>query len=209
MTKDYQGEQILVVTRALFDSLGDFQGINTEVDQYLPSLLNPENNFFMDRGAAEDDPSHKQLIPYCIFRIKDETGTRYLHYTRGKSGGESRLHAQVSVGIGGHINPIDQREDHLGMHTYMAGVEREIDEELNITGGHTNQIVALLNDDSNPVGQVHLGVVHMIDLENDGVHANEDAIANLALTTLEDLRGDLYDRLETWTRCCVDVIEEL
>lgn len=209
MTKDYQGEQILVVTRALFDSLGDFQGINTEVDQYLPSLLNPENNFFMDRGAAEDDPSHKQLIPYCIFRIKDETGTRYLHYTRGKSGGESRLHAQVSVGIGGHINPIDQREDHLGMQTYMAGVEREIDEELNITGGHTNQIVALLNDDSNPVGQVHLGVVHMIDLENDGVHANEDAIANLALTTLEDLRGDLYDRLETWTRCCVDVIEEL
>ena len=209
MTKDYQGEQILVVTRALFDSLGDFQGINTEVDQYLPSLLNPENNFFMDRGAAEDDPSHKQLIPYCIFRIKDETGTRYLHYTRGKSGGESRLHAQVSVGIGGHINPIDQREGHLGMQTYMAGVEREIDEELNITGGHTNQIVALLNDDTNPVGQVHLGVVHMIDLENDGVHANEDAIANLALTTLEDLRGDLYDRLETWTRCCVDVIEEL
>ncbi len=209
MTKDYQGEQILVVTRALFDSLGDFQGINTEVDQYLPSLLNPENNFFMDRGAAEDDPSHKQLIPYCIFSIKDETGTRYLHYTRGKSGGESRLHAQVSVGIGGHINPIDQREDHLGMQTYMAGVEREIDEELNITGGHTNQIVALLNDDSNPVGQVHLGVVHMIELENDGVHANEDAIANLALTTLEDLRGDLYDRLETWTRCCVDVIEEL
>ncbi len=209
MTKDYQGEQILVVTRALFDSLGDFQGINTEVDQYLPSLLNPENNFFMDRGAAEEDPSHKQLIPYCIFRIKDETGTRYLHYTRGKSGGESRLHAQVSVGIGGHINPVDQREGHLGMQTYMAGVEREIDEELNIVGGHTNRIVALLNDDSNPVGQVHLGVVHMIDLENDGVHANEDAIANLALTSLEDLRGDLYDRLETWTRCCVDVIEEL
>ncbi|BDS05604.1 phosphoesterase [Oceaniferula spumae] len=207
--KDYKGEEILVVTRALFDSLGDFQGINTDVDHYLPSLLNPENNFFMDRGAAEDDPSHKQLIPYCIFRVKDENGTRYLHYTRGKSGGESRLHAQVSIGIGGHINPVDTREDHLGRKTYMAGVEREIDEELNIVGGHTNKIVALLNDDSNPVGQVHLGVVHMIDLENDNTAANEDSIANLAFTTLEELRGDLYDRLETWTRCCVDVIEEL
>ena len=207
--KDYKGEEILVITRQLFDTLGDFQGINIDVDHYLPELLNPANNFFMDRGAAEEDPSHKQLIPYCIFRVKDTAGTRYLHYTRGKSGGESRLHAQVSIGIGGHINPVDQREDHLGMETYMAGVEREIDEELNIQGKHSNKIVAILNDDSNSVGEVHLGVVHMIDLESDDVAANEDAIANLAFTTLEELRGDLYDRLETWTRNCVDIIEEL
>lgn len=207
--KDYKGEQILVVTRELFDGLGDFQGIHAEVDRYLPELLHPSNNFFMDRGPAEEDPSHKQIIPYCIFRVKDENGTRYLHYTRGKSGGESRLHAQVSIGIGGHINPVDQREDHLGLDTYMAGVDREIDEELNIGGKYSNKIVALLNDDSNTVGKVHLGIVHMIDLENDDVAANEDAIANLDFTTLEELRGDLYDRLETWTRNCVDVIESL
>lgn len=207
--KDYKGEEILVVTRDLFDKLGSFQAINTDVDHYLPQLLHPSNNFFMDRGAAEEDPTHKQLIPYCIFRVNDAQGTRYLHYTRGKSGGESRLHAQVSIGIGGHINPIDQREDHLGMDTYMAGVEREIDEELNITGNHKNRIVALLNDDSNSVGQVHLGIVHMIDLETDQVAANEDAIANLSFTTLEELREDLYERLETWTRSCVDVIDEL
>jgi predicted NUDIX family phosphoesterase len=207
--KDYQGEQILVVTRELFNNLGDFQGIHTNTEDYLPALLNPENNFFMDRGAAEDDPSHKQLIPYCIFRVKGEQGDRYLNYTRGKSGGESRLHAQVSIGVGGHINPVDQREDHLGKETYLAGVEREIDEELIIAGGHTNRIVALLNDDSNDVGKVHLGVVHMIDLESDDVRANEDAIANLTLSSLEDLRGPLYDRLETWTRFCVDKIEDL
>lgn len=207
--KDYQGEQILVITRELFDNLGEFQGINTNIDAYLPSLLNPENNFFMDRGAAENDPSHKQLIPYCIFRVKDEQGDLYLNYTRGKSGGESRLHAQVSIGVGGHINPIDQREDHLGEKTYLAGVEREIDEELIIAGRHTNNIVALLNDDSNEVGEVHLGVVHMIDLESKNVRANEDAIANLTLSSLEELRGPLYDRLETWTRFCVDTIEDL
>ncbi len=207
--KDYQGEEILVVTRELFDKLGDFQGIHTQVDHYLPELLHPSNNFFTARGPAEEDPSHKQLIPYCIFRVKDAESTRYLHYTRGKSGGESRLHAQVSIGIGGHINPVDHREDHLGLDTYMAGVEREIDEELNIGGNYTNKIVALLNDDSNSVGQVHLGIVHMIDLETDDVMANEDAIANLALTTLDELRGDLYERLETWTRYCVDNIESL
>lgn len=207
--KDYKGEQILVVTRAMLDQLGSFQGINTQVDNYLPALLNPENNFFMDRGAAEEDPSHKQLIPYCIFRIKETNATRYLHYTRGKSGGESRLHASGSLGIGGHINPIDQREDHLGMETYMAGVEREIDEELNIVGNHSNRIVALLNDDSNSVGQVHLGVVHMIDLESDQVRANEDAIANLSLITLEELRGEFYGRLETWSQLCVDALDTI
>ena len=207
--KDYQGEQILVVTRELFNSLGEFQGIELNTEKYLPSLLNPENNFFMDRGEAENDPSHKQLIPYCIFRIKDTKGTRFLHYTRGKSGGESRLHTQVSIGIGGHINPVDQREDHLGMQTYMAGVNREIDEELNISAGYTNKIIALLNDDSNDVGKVHLGVVHLIELENDDVHANEDAIANLEFTTLENLKGDLYDRLETWTKFCVDTLETI
>lgn len=207
--KDYQGEQILVVKRSLFDSLGDFQGIKTNVDDYLPSLLNPENNFFMDRGDAENDPTHKQLIPYCIFRVKSAEGTRYLHYTRGKSGGESRLHAQVSIGVGGHINPVDVREDHLGMDTYMAGVDREIDEELNISGNYTNKIVALLNDDSNEVGKVHLGVVHMIDLENADVQSNEDSLANLELSTLETLQGDLYERLETWSSFCVDNLETL
>jgi predicted NUDIX family phosphoesterase len=209
--KDYNGEQILVITRTLLNELGSFQGIHTEVDSYLPVMLNPKNNFFMDRGEAEADPSHKQLIPYCIFRIKgtEETPTRYLHYTRGKSGGESRLHASGSVGIGGHINPIDQREGHLGMETYMAGVERELDEELVISGGHTNRIIALLNDDSNSVGEVHLGVVHIIDLENDDVRANEDAIANLSLLTLDALKGEYYERLETWSQLCVDVLSDI
>jgi predicted NUDIX family phosphoesterase len=106
---------------------------------------------------------------------------RYLHYTRGKSGGESRLHAQGSVGIGGHINPVDERADPLGRKTYLAGVEREIEEELKIDGSHTNRIVALLNDDSNEVGAVHLGVVHIFDLDTDKVSSGEDALANPSL----------------------------
>ena len=33
--------------------------------------------------------------------------------------------------------------------------------------------------------------------------------SGLTVHELEELRGELYDRLETWTRCCVDVLEEL
>ncbi|MGC6426626.1 MAG: hypothetical protein ACON5H_06470 [Akkermansiaceae bacterium] len=200
--KDYQGEEILVIPRALFDELGSFQGIETDVDRYLKAILDPKNNFFMDRGKAEEDPSFKQIIPYCLFHHNG----RYLHYVRGKSGGESRLHAQGSVGIGGHINPVDEREDHLGRATYLAGVEREIEEELNIVGGHQNRIVGLLNDDSNPVGKVHLGVVHIFDLETDQVSSNEEALAKLAFYDAATLKGEMLDRLETWSK---SIIEEL
>lgn len=203
--KDYKGEQILVVKRELFESLGAFQGINTDVDQYHAELLDPANNFFIDRAAAEDDPSHKQLIPYALFHYQG----KFLNYQRGKSGGEARLHAKRSLGIGGHINPVDTRDDHLGVETYMAGVEREIEEELKITGKHTQRIVAVLNDDSNDVGKVHLGVVHLFELESDDVTSNEDSIADLKFSTIAELQGEMRDSLESWSQFCADILDQI
>ena len=100
-------EHVLVVKRALFDELGSFQGFPGDVNTYLSAFLNPENNFFKERPAAELDPTHKQLIPYTLFHHAG----RYLVYTRGGSSGEKRLVAKNSVGIGGHINPVDQTQD--------------------------------------------------------------------------------------------------
>ncbi|MBB81428.1 MAG: hypothetical protein CMN02_10620 [Roseibacillus sp.] len=199
----YDGEEILVVPRQLFDDLGSFQGLTTETDRYIATLLDPSNNFFMDREAAEEDPSFKQIIPYSIFRI----GDHYLHYVRGKSGGESRLHAQGSLGIGGHINPVDERNDPLGHATYIAGVAREIDEEIILPSQPTQQIVALLNDDSNPVGRVHLGVVHLFELESREAQSREDALLDLQFKSSEELKGPLYDSLESWSRFCVDALD--
>ncbi len=196
----YAGEEILVIPRPLFDQLGSFQGIETDIFRYLEAVLDPANNFFMDRGLAEDDPTHKQIIPYSLFRFED----RYLHYYRGKSGGESRLHAKGSIGIGGHINPIDERSDPLGRETYLAGVEREVQEELKIDGGHKNKMVALLNDDRDDVGKVHLGVVHIFELETDQVFSGEDSQADLSFKTVAELKGELYESLESWSQFCVD-----
>ncbi len=198
----YQGEEILVVPRSLFDELGSFQGFTTEWEHYLTTLLDPTNNFFMDRAEAEDDPTHKQIIPYCIFHHEGKV----LHYTRGKTSGESRLHAQGSVGVGGHINPVDAGENHLGQATYYAAVEREIDEELNIAGDHQNRIVGLINDDSNPVGKVHLGIVHLFELDSAEVTSNEDALANLAFQSQERLLGELFPQLEQWSAHCVQAL---
>ena len=201
----YAGEQVLVVARALFDEIGAFDGIRTaNLEAALAQLMDPAQHFFMDRAAAENDPSHKQLIPYCVFRC----GGRILHYTRGKSGGESRLHAQLSVGVGGHVNPVDTGGGKTGSQAYHAAVTREIEEELDLPEDHSHRIIALLNDDSNAVGRVHLGIVHLIDLQSEAVASREDALLELGFTTLAKLNGPWFGRLETWSQICIRHLAE-
>jgi len=197
-------EHVLVIPRSLFDSLGSFQGLKNEPAHFLDAILDPANNFFMPRSAAEEDPGHKQIIPYCLFTHKN----RILRYVRGSKGGEKRLAAKSSIGIGGHVNRSDANGNHLGKNTYNQGVEREILEELHFNGTFTQNIVALLNDDSNPVGQVHLGVVHLVRLLDDNpmVKANEAAITKLAFLTPEELQKN-KDQLETWSQICLSSVD--
>lgn len=192
-------EHVLVITRALLDQLGSFQGFQPEVDRYLEAMLAPDANFFMERPAAELDPTHKQLIPYSIFHHNG----RYLCYTRGGKSGEKRLVAKRSVGIGGHINPVDQSHDGLGKSMYFNSIEREITEELVIGGTHTQEVIGLINDDSSEVGSVHLGVVHRFELSSDEVRSNEEAIQDLQFYTLGELRA-MRDQLEAWSQIIVD-----
>ena len=199
----YAGEQVLVVPRARLEEIGTFEGTRThDLDQAVAKLLDPANHFFMDRAAAEEDPGHKQLIPYCLFRC----GDNLLCYTRGKAGGESRLHAKRSVGVGGHINPVDTGEGRTGPDAYHAAVSREIDEELILQGPHPHRIIALLNDESNDVGRVHLGIVHLVDLPDESATSREAALADLSFVPLKTLAGPDFEHLETWSQHCVRLL---
>ena len=200
----YEDESVLVIKRELFDEIGTFQGISTEIDKYLPVFLNPSNNFFIHRELAEDDPTHKQIIPYAIFKH----GDKFLRYLRGKKSGEQRLASKSSIGIGGHINQDDFNSSSLEKDTYLTGIEREINEELIINCDYNNLPIALINDDSNDVGQVHLGVVHLFDLESDQVEAGEANIENLEFLSSEDLLRE-KDNLESWSQICVDHLDEI
>ena len=200
----YEDESVLVIKRELFDEIGTFQGISTEIDKYLPAFLNPSNNFFIHRELAEDDPTHKQIIPYAIF----EHGDKFLKYLRGKKSGEQRLASKSSIGIGGHINQDDFNSSSLEKDTYLTGIEREINEELIINCDYNNLPIALINDDSNDVGQVHLGVVHLFDLESDQVEAGEANIENLEFLSSDDLLRE-KDNLESWSQICVDHLDEI
>ena len=200
----YEDESVLVIKRELFDEIGTFQGISTEIDKYLPVFLNPSNNFFIHRELAEDDPTHKQIIPYAIFKHDD----KFLRYLRGKKSGEQRLASKSSIGIGGHINQDDFNSSSLEKDTYLTGIEREINEELIINCDYNNLPIALINDDSNDVGQVHLGVVHLFDLESDQVEAGEANIENLEFLSSDDLLRE-KDNLESWSQICVDHLDEI
>ncbi|MGA3170757.1 MAG: hypothetical protein ABSE62_07055 [Chthoniobacteraceae bacterium] len=198
-------EMILVAPRATIEKLGMWQGLNFEVERYLPALLARENNFFMARSAAETDPAFKQIIPYVLLTH----GGKVLHYVRGKKSGEQRLVSKGSIGIGGHMNDGDNSLFSFdGESAYLEGVRREISEELNIGTSYRNRVAALLNDDSNEVGQVHMGVVHVFELAEPKVEKNEAMITNLAFLTPEELR-ERRETLETWSQICLDGLGRL
>jgi len=199
-------ENVLVVRRSLFDQLGSFQGLNFEPQKYLDALLSRGNNFFIPRAAAENDPGHKQIIPYAIIAC----GDRIVHYVRGKKAGEQRLVAKGSIGIGGHMNQEDELLFNYAIDeaAYRAGVEREVSEEIKIETNFEDRIVALLNDDTTEVGRVHLGIVHLFRLIEPKVEKREAMITSLAFLTKDELHAR-RDILETWSQICVDSLDRL
>jgi predicted NUDIX family phosphoesterase len=199
-------EQILVVETKVVEEVGMFQGLAFDVERYLSRIFVQGVPRFMLRSKAEKDPSFKQIIPYVIMACDG----KYLNYVRGTRAGETRLVGNRSIGIGGHINPVDNEIplfDTDFQNMYNAAVEREVAEEVSVETTHTDKIVALLNDDSNEVGSVHLGVVHYWILDEPKVTKREQIITQMDFKTLAELQK-VRDTMETWSSLCVDGLEK-
>src|SRR5215207_5494275 len=162
-------EQVLTIPTQRLHDAGLFHGLCRDVERYAPVLLDPAHFTFLPRSQAEDDPSFKQLIPYVVLKYRDQI----FCYTRGQAGGEKRLRALRSIGIGGHINPIDHAS---GEHPYRLGMLREVTEEVILDTPYRETCLGFINDDSLPVGQVHLGIVHLFELEEPKVQRREAGI---------------------------------
>ena len=155
--------------------------------------------FFVERDYAERTPALKQVIPYTIvFRRDDQGIPQIFRLVRTKAGGEARLHNKLSIGVGGHIEPVDlpsahrsprtpKQSDGLGRQASAehpsAGLpesaphprnpipgatRREVlEEELDVSGPWQLHAVGLINDDTNPVGAVHVGLVQLLEVSGE------------------------------------------
>lgn len=155
---------------------------------------------FVGRAAAEANPEWKQWIPYCVLccgdwrpEAPDDTrGIFTFERTRGQ--GEARLHGARSIGLGGHVEPVDEAAAAGPNPAAVAPAERffanalwrELGEELGwrLKGprgvrstpfsdwskehpaipGPQLRLLGIVNDDSTPVGRVHAGLVYRLDV---------------------------------------------
>lgn len=196
---DKLAERVLVVPTSVLREIGLFQGFNPRVEEYLPRLLDPAHTSYRSRAEAEDDPSFKQLIPYVILKCRDQV----FHYTRGKRATEARLQALRSLGVGGHISADDST---LFEAPYREAMFREVAEEVRLDSPYQERCVGLINDDSTPVGQVHLGIVHVFELTEPKVERREQALTRSGFAPLGELRQQ-RDQFETWSQFLLESSE--
>jgi|AntAceMinimDraft_16_1070373.scaffolds.fasta_scaffold63995_2 predicted NUDIX family phosphoesterase len=201
-----QEEHVLVIERKVLENVGMFQGLTFDVDKYIDSIFTAGVPRYMPRSQAEEDPNYKQIIPYVIMTHNE----KYLSYVRGKRAGEKRLVGNRSIGIGGHINPTDDMPLFCSdfRESYLGAVQREVEEEVCVETDYTNQVVALINDDSNEVGRVHLGIVHCWHLNSPKVRKKEQMITQMSFVSSTELQS-VRESLETWSSLCLDGLADM
>lgn len=174
-------------------------GILPDPDRSLYTQLTEQLRWDV-RAPLETDPSKKQLIPY----IAVTRGEHIWVMRRTKKQTEARLHEKLSIGVGGHLEKLDTDQQDV----MMAGALRELTEELDASTQAALRYIGLLNDDSNEVGQVHLGVVFELEL---------DAKETVTVRELDKMEGkwmnheqliEHYDKLETWSQLLFDTLRE-
>jgi len=157
---------------------------------------------FVARETAERTAAWKQWIPYCAIRCALPSGEAAaegifrVQRTNGQS--EARLHGLWSIGLGGHVEPEDAvpspDETETAARFFMRSLWRELREELHFDLPTPAQprFLGLLNDDSTPVGQVHAGLVYVLDLP---VHLAQ-ATESLRVREISKMRGGFGSLVE-------------
>ncbi|MBI1854000.1 MAG: hypothetical protein HYR85_26985 [Planctomycetes bacterium] len=163
-----------------------------------------ERGFFIERRAAERDSSFKQIIPYCLVT----TGEDLFLLHRFGTQGEKRLHDKLSIGVGGHINPVDVGPD---ADVLDAGSQRELLEELRFETGFRREVIGIINDESTSVGSVHFGIVYRVRAENRDVSVRETDQMGGGFRPLAEMRQTFErerPRFETWSSLILDRIDD-
>ena len=189
-------ENVLTVRRELVADYLPENGVTTAHSGELVDII-LSNHEFLPRPSAEADPTHKQVIPYVVLTRGDEVFvTRRL-----KKGGETRLHGLLSVGVGGHIS---READGDGPDVLRRGMERELAEEVRIEHKGALTPRGIINDDTQEVGSVHLGLLFTLEVEG-AVTVNETEKLEGRFLHRSELSA-LKDQMESWSQFAVEAL---
>ena len=173
MSKDLS-EKILVIPSA---SLNGQEGLIHMPEAELEYLIISQGQYKLRSPDLESDETYKQLITYPLLRHEG----KFLFARRTNKGGESRLHGMGLIGFGGHVRAEDIEDK-----PFDTWIERELREELDIKSRIIGkEYLGLINDNSNPVGKVHAGVVVIVDLDGPEVFALENTHESLEWLQVE------------------------
>lgn len=201
-------EKIVVVNREkLFDNERlTFQGFKRSGIE-TEEILERMGKYWeiMRRGDAETNFAYKQPIPYGVLTRGDEV----FLYCRLSGGGETRLHGKFSIGVGGHMQA-DEGEEDIRC-AILTNLKRELREELKIprSADPVVRVLGLINDDSNDVSKVHIGILVNLDFDEDvEITVREtDSLQGNWVKIKDLLKSDIRDRLESWSKIALKALK--
>lgn len=189
-------EEILVVRRnILFQNNPAWNGINTTTfDTFVENIQ--RHAAYIPRAHAETNPAYKQIIPYMIFRFEQ----KIFVMQRKSTASEQRLANKYSLGIGGHI-----RQEDIIDNDIFSWAKREFEEEVSYNGSLKISKIGVLNDESTEVSKVHLGMVLLLEGDNENIQIKDEHKSGMLLTFTECKA--LYPLLENWSQMVLNFLE--
>ena len=186
----YGKEQVLVTP---------FISTYTVPDKYSPfskeTIASLYDNWrFMLRCDAEYNMSVTQIIPYVLVIQENRSSV----YVTERMAGEERLSHALSLGAGGHINPVDTQEGFA----IVNGAIRELNEELDVKLANDGMLeyAGTVRDITSATGE-HLGVVFVAYAKS--ARVREKNTLKGKWMDFQDLMRN-YSKFESWARYIID-----
>jgi len=192
-------EKVLVISRKKFFGENDeylFEGYKN-VEEYYLNQIN-QNNFFMKRKHAEEDPNHLQIIAFIIVK----KGDKFFAIQKLDGTGDKREVGLYSIAVGGHINPVDDGEN-----TLIDGAAREFNEEVTYSKNFDGKLVGFVNSEIDVFNKVHFGAIFIQEVDEEiGVHPDEAHKQRGEWMDINRLK-EVYPKFGPWSQVLIDNIE--
>jgi predicted NUDIX family phosphoesterase len=180
--------------------------VENHKDGFIDYELNLHDLMMGQRASLETDNTFRQVLPISVFTHQGKVWA----YRRTSKGGDDRLHSKISVAVGGHwdmedlvlVNGVIDLHESLN-----KAMERELGEEIRLTSSiiSSTTLEKKICCSDTEVDSLHLGIVHVHELDGDGIHPIEDQLESIGFASPTELLVGDYN-LETWAKIICNIL---